>query len=256
MQLHHSLRPQLVAIALVTLLLVATVAPVAATGPQEPALSLAGSERIDSAAAAAFFDRELPASMERHGVPGGVVTVVHDGEVVLLRGYGHADLESGDPVDPHTTVFRTGSVAKVVTTTGVMQLAEAGTVDLDTDVTEYVDVEIPATYADPITLRHLATHTAGFDYVNDGVLTADPAAIPTVETVVKTELPPRVRAPGSASAYDNHGWALMGYVLEQQSGRSYSSYVHDEVFAPIGVSYHALKGVAFSMDSRSNCSGQ
>jgi CubicO group peptidase (beta-lactamase class C family) len=235
MQLHHSLRTQLVAIGLVTLLLVATVAPVAATGPQEPALSLAGSERIDSAAAAAFFDRELPASMERHGVPGGVVTVVHDGEVVLLRGYGHADLESGDPVDPHTTVFRTGSVAKVVTTTGVMQLAEAGTVDLDTDVTEYVDVELPATYDEHVTLRHLATHTAGFDYVNDGVLTADPADIPTVETVVKTDLPPRVRAPGTASAYDNHGWTLMGYVLEQQSGRSYGSYVHDEVFAPIGM---------------------
>jgi CubicO group peptidase (beta-lactamase class C family) len=236
MQVHHSLRTQLVALAFITVLLVATVAPAAATSPQEPALSLAGSDSIDPAAVATFFDRELPASMERHDVPGGVVTVVHDGDVVLLRGYGHADLESGEPVDPHTTVFRTGSVAKVVTTTGVMQLNEAGKVDLDTDVSEYVDVEIPATYDERVTLRHLATHTAGFDYVNDGVLTDDPAAIPTVETVVKTELPPRVRAPGTASAYDNHGWTLMGYVIEQQSGRSYSSYVHDEVFAPIGMS--------------------
>jgi CubicO group peptidase (beta-lactamase class C family) len=220
---------------LAVLLLVATVAPVVAASPQDP--SLVGSDITDARAVEAFFDRELAASMERNGVPGAVLTVVHDGQVVLLRGYGHADIQAGTPVDPHTTVFRTGSVAKVVTTTGVMQLAEAGTVDLDTDVTEYIDVDVPDTYDDAITLRHLATHTAGFDYVNDGVLTTDPAVVPTVETVVRTELPPRIRAPGTVSTYDNHGWTLMGYVLEQQSGRTYDAYVRDEVFTPLGMSH-------------------
>ena len=243
MNKHHSLRVRLASLVLAVLLLVATVAPAAAASPAESSVSpIAGADLTDSAVVEAFFDRELPASMDRNGVPGGVLTVVHDSEVVLLRGYGHADLQAETPVDPHTTVFHTGSVAKVVTATGAMQLAEAGTVDLDTDVTEYVDVDIPDT-DDHITLRHLATHTSGFDYVNDGILATDPEDVPTVETVVQTELPPRVRAPGVVSTYDNHGWALMGYVLEQQSGRPYATYTQEELFEPLGMTSSSSAGV-------------
>ena len=54
-----------------------------------------------------------------------------------------------------------------------MQLAKARAVDIDTDIAGYVDVDIPDTYDDPITLHHLATHSSGFDYVNDGILTTD-----------------------------------------------------------------------------------
>ncbi|KAB1197214.1 MULTISPECIES: serine hydrolase [Haloferax] len=244
MKKHHTFHVRLASLALAVLLLVATVAPAAGASQAESAVSsITGSDVTDPAAVEAFFDRELPASMARNDVPGGVLTVVHDGEVVLLRGYGHADVETATPVNPHTTVFHTGSVAKVVTTTGVMQLAEAGEVDLDTDVSEYVDVDIPDTYDDPITLRQLATHTSGFDYVNDGVLATDPAAVPTVETVVKTELPARVREPGVVSTYDNHGWALMGYVLERQSGRAYATYTREELFEPLGMTHSSSVGV-------------
>jgi CubicO group peptidase (beta-lactamase class C family) len=247
---HDSLAIRLISLALTVLLILSAVAPAAAVAPRETPLPLVagtdivGSDITDPAAVAAFFDRELPASMERNGVPGGVLTVVHDGEVVLLRGYGYADVEIESQVDPHTTVFHTGSVAKVVTTTGVMQLVEAGTLDLDTDVGEYVDVDvdIPDT-DDPITLRHLATHTSGFDYVNDGILAVDPMAVPTVETVVKTELPARVRAPGVVSTYDNHGWVLMGYVLEQQSGRPYATYTQAELFEPLGMTHSSSAGM-------------
>jgi CubicO group peptidase (beta-lactamase class C family) len=244
MKEHHSLRVRLASLALAVLLLVATVAQGAVASPEGASVSpIAGADVTDPAAVEAFFDRELPASMARNGVPGGVLTVVHDREVVLLRGYGHADVETEMPVDPHTTVFHTGSVAKVVTATGVMQLAEAGTVDLDTDVAEYVKLDIADTDDNSITLRHLATHTSGFDYVNEGILSTDPAAVPTVETVVKTELPSRVRGPGVVSTYDNHGWTLMGYVLEQQSGLSYATYTQQELFEPLGMTHSSSAGV-------------
>ena len=245
---HHSLSVRLASFALAVLLLTATVGPAVAVSP--PAASPVFTTTVDSsdrAAITAFFERELPASMARNDVPGGVLTVVHDGEVILLEGYGHADVETATPVDPHTTVFHTGSVAKVVTTTGVVQLADAGVVDVDTDVTEYVDVELTGRDDGPITLRHLATHTAGFDYVNDGVLTSDPASVPTVETIVQSELPQRVRAPGTVSTYDNHGWTLMGYVLEQQSGRSYADYTQQELFTPLGM-HHSSSSELLSAD--------
>lgn len=238
---HHSILRQLVRLGLVVLVTLATgTASVAAVAPaQATTLSVetatASGDLHDAAALEAFFDARLAESMERNHVPGAVLTVVHEGEVVLLKGYGHADVESGIPVDPEGTVFYTGSVGKVVTTTGVMQLVEDGTVDLDSDVTEYVDVGIPATYDDPITLRHLGTHTSGFAYETQGILTYDPADVPTLETFVKTELPTRVRAPGTASAYDNHGLTLMGYVIEQQSGRTYETYIEDELFVPLGM---------------------
>ena len=121
---------------------------------------------------------------------------------MTARGFGYADREKRTPVDPDRTLFRPGSVSKLITWTAVMQLVEQGKLDLDKDINTYLDFRIPDYDGKPITLRQVMTHTAGFeeaikgsisvgklaDFVvlSDNLLTMDPDAIKdvTVRTTV------------------------------------------------------------------------
>src|SRR5687768_4171180 len=100
-----------------------------------------------------YLDGFLPYALQRGDIAGAVVSVVKDGEVLLLKGYGVSDVATGVPVDPSTTMFRPGSISKMFTATAVMQLVEAGKLQLDRDVNDYLDFDIPATFEQPITLR-------------------------------------------------------------------------------------------------------
>jgi CubicO group peptidase (beta-lactamase class C family) len=112
----------------------------------------------------AWLDGYLPYALQRGDVAGAVVVVVKDGEVVLQKGYGYADVATHRPVDPQNTLFRPGSVSKLITWTAVMQQVEQGRLDLDRDINSYLDFTIPAFRGRPITVRNLMTHTPGFEY--------------------------------------------------------------------------------------------
>ena len=91
----------------------------------------------------AWLDGLMPYALERGNVAGAVVVVVKDGQILLEKGYGYADVDTKEPVDPETTLFRPGSVSKLFTWTAVMQLVEQGKLDLDGDVNQYLDFKIP-----------------------------------------------------------------------------------------------------------------
>src|SRR5690625_1474805 len=112
-----------------------------------------------------FIDNWMEKQVEKEHIPNAAVTVVHKGEVVFSKGYGLTNLETKEAVDPDASLFRIGSISKLFTWIAVMQLVEQGKLDLDTDINEYTDVEIPQGPEDsaPITLRHLRTHTPGFE---------------------------------------------------------------------------------------------
>src|SRR5215208_6581135 len=132
-------------------------------GENGPTTSSQQQGPTDRAEMEAFMDEELAKEMEKHHIAGAAVSVVKDGELFFAKGYGDADLKKGIPVDPEQTNFRTGSIAKLFTWTAVMQLAEEGKLDLNADVNTYLDFRIPDTYPQPITLKNLMTHTAGFE---------------------------------------------------------------------------------------------
>lgn len=114
------------------------------------------------------LDRLMEEKIAEYHIPNAAISVVYDDEVIFAKGYGFADMTTKTPVDPETSLFRIGSISKLLTWTAVMQLVEQGKLDLDTDVNEYLDFTIPAyEQSQPITLRHLLTHTPGFeDYAN------------------------------------------------------------------------------------------
>jgi CubicO group peptidase (beta-lactamase class C family) len=191
----------------------------------------------------AFLDGVMLAQMRAQNTAGAIITVVKDGEIVLAKGYGYADVEKGIPVDPDRTLFRPGSVSKIFTWTALMQLVEQGKVGLDDDVNKYLtQFQIPDTYpGQPITVRHLLTHTEGMEDGGFGYLIVksaeqleDPA-----ETLAK-HLPARVRAPasgdfsnGDMSSYSNWGTSLAGLIVANVSGMSYEDYIDEFILKPL-----------------------
>jgi CubicO group peptidase (beta-lactamase class C family) len=189
----------------------------------------------DPAEMEAFLDKELGKEMERHHIAGAAISVVKDGELFFTKGYGSADLKNGFPVDPEQTNFRIGSIAKLFTWTAVMQLAEQGKLDLDADINSYLDFRIPDTYPQPITLKDLMTHTAGFeDLYYERLASESNNLLPPREWLV-SNMPARVRPPGDIAAYSSYGTALAGYIVARVSGEPYDQYIQEHILNPLGM---------------------
>src|SRR5215211_6421786 len=110
-----------------------------------------------------FLDGIVPLQLAREDIAGATVSVVKDGKLLFAKGYGYADYEKKRPVSAEETLFRPGSVSKLFTWTAVMQLFEQGKLDLARDVNDYLDYKIPDAFGRPITLKHILTHTPGFE---------------------------------------------------------------------------------------------
>jgi CubicO group peptidase (beta-lactamase class C family) len=191
----------------------------------------------DPAEMEAFLDKELGREMQKHHIAGAAVSVVKDGELFFAKGYGEANLERGIPVDPEQTVFHVGSVGKLFTWTAVMQLVEQGKLDLDADINTYLDFRIPDTYPQPITLRHLMTHTSGFeDRWLDSVVSDTSELVPAREWLV-SYMPARVCPPGDCAGYSNYNAMLAGYIVARVSGEPYDQYIQEHIFDPLGMAH-------------------
>ena len=185
----------------------------------------------------AFLDGVMVANLRDKHVAGATVAVVKDGEVLLTKGYGLANVDRRAPVSADRTLFRIGSTSKLFTWTAVMQLVEQGKLDLDADVNRYLDFRIPATYPQPVTLRHVMTHTAGFEEDGRDLLTDDPARMVPLGRWLATHVPGRVRPPGTFSSYSNYATALAGYVVQRASGLPFDDYVDQRILAPLGMTH-------------------
>lgn len=183
----------------------------------------------------AFVDRVMASTLESQRVAGGVVAIVKDGSVLLMKGYGYANVERQIPVDPRRTLFRIGSVTKLFTATAVMQLVDAGQLDLDADVNHYLDFAIPQTYPEPVRLTHLLTHTAGFEDDGRNLWTQDAQHIVPLGRWLAAHVPVRVRPPGVYAAYSNFSTALTGYIVERVSGLSWDDYLERRILEPLGM---------------------
>ena len=203
----------------------------AATPPASPA-TVPVLERGD---AEAWLDGFLPYALAAGDIAGAVVVVVKDGQTLLQKGYGHADLATRAPVDPAATLFRPGSVSKLFTWTAVMQLVEQGKLDLDADVNQYIDFQIPARDGKPVTLRQVLTHTAGFEEQIRALIITDPAKVVPLGEALKHWVPGRIHAPGGTPAYSNYATALAGYIVERVSGEPFDAYIARHIFEPLGM---------------------
>ncbi|MCO6512008.1 MAG: beta-lactamase family protein [Aridibacter famidurans] len=191
-------------------------------------------DKLTAADLDAFFEGILPAQLERENIAGATVSVVRDGEVIFAKGYGYADVKARKPVDAEKTLFRPGSISKLFTWTAVMQLHEQGKLDLDKDINEYLDFKIPEAFGKPITMKHILTHTPGFEEAVKDLFKTQAGELNLGE-YLKTHVPNRIFPPGTVPAYSNYGTALAGYVVERISGKPFNDYVADNIFKPLGM---------------------
>jgi len=209
--------------------------------PANPLAHTEGAVPLTKADVDGWLDGYLPYALRTADIPGAVVTVVKDGQLLTARGYGYADVEKKTPVDPERTLFRPGSVTKLVTWTAVMQLVEQGKLDLDKDVNTYLDFKIPDYDGKPITLRQIMTHTAGFEEAIKGLIFSDPAHLLPLGDYLKRWTPKRVFAPGTTPAYSNWATSLAGYVVERVSGEKFDDYCDKHIFAPLGMTNSTMR---------------
>ena len=181
-----------------------------------------------------FLDTFFAEQMTELHIPGVVVVLIQDGEILLSKGYGFANLEEPVPINPDETLVRIGSVSKLFVATAVMQLVERGKLDLHTDVNQYLGTfQINDDYPEPVTLAHLLTHTAGFDdYWSN---TTDPTKIQPLGPYLAERMPPRVIPTGEIISYSNHGYALAAYIVERASGIAFDQYVKENILRPLGM---------------------
>jgi CubicO group peptidase (beta-lactamase class C family) len=185
----------------------------------------------------AYVDGIVKPLMKTNNSPPGTVAIAQNGEIIFAKGYGFEDIEKQKPVDAHTTLFRPGSVSKLFTWVSVMQLVEQGKLDLDTDVNEYLKTfQIKDTFAEPITLRHILTHTPGFEDGGLGYLIIDdPEKAITLRESMERYQPERVNPPGVQTAYSNYATALTGLIIENVSGLPFNDYVQQNIFDRLGM---------------------
>ena len=180
-----------------------------------------------------FIAKEL----ERGLFAGGSIALVDDQEIVWAKGFGYSDLSSKTP-STEKTVYRPGSISKLFTDIGVMQLVEQGKIDLDANITNYIpDFHIgnPFESEAKTTLRQLMCHVSGFprespigSYFDN---TFPPMEI-TVKSIYGTEL---VYQPETKTKYSNIGVTLVGYALQQVSGENYVDYQRRHLLGPLGM---------------------
>ncbi|MCK4973141.1 MAG: serine hydrolase, partial [Candidatus Heimdallarchaeota archaeon] len=153
-----------------------------------------------------YINSEIGQELQDYGISGVTVSVVQDGEMTFAKGYGYSDYAYSYPVVAEETLFRIGSISKTFTAVAAMQLVELGLLNLDVDINTYLTVfKIPDTFTEPITLRHLLTHTAGFEVSTSAVLHESYEAMLPLEQELITYMPDRVRPPGELTGYSNYG---------------------------------------------------
>ena len=185
------------------------------------------------------LEKQIDALMDEHvgtSTPGAAIVVVNEGEIILSRGYGWADIENRIPVDPATTVFEYGSISKTFIWVAVMQLVEQGLLDLDADAGAYLPDSF--IFEEPFTTRDLLNHAAGFaDYLL-GLFVSESRVeqCGSLEETLLDLQPPQIFTPGTVSAYSNWGAALAAFIVQQISGQAYCAFERENILLPANMS--------------------
>lgn len=179
--------------------------------------------------------------MIEQGIPGMSVAVWKNGTILWEEGFGWADRERRVSATPHT-MFALASLSKTLTATGLMTLVQAGKMDLDRPMNDYLgDDKLTVRVGDPaaVTVRRVANHTSGLAEGSQFFYGDQARDTPALSQTIR-RYGIVVAYPGERYLYSNVGYGVLGYALEKASGRSYADYMREEVFLPLGMTRSAV----------------
>lgn len=191
--------------------------------------------RAEYANVAAELTSSIQREMEEKQLPAFSIALVDGDQIVWAQGFGYQDPEQKTAATAHT-IYRVGSVSKLFTDIGIMQMVEAGKISLDAPVSQYVpDFHPKNPFDQPITLRELMSHRAGLlrePPIGNYFDPSSPTLEATVRSMNSTEL---VYAPGTHVKYSNAGIAVVGYTLQELNHRPFAEYLKQAVLDPLGM---------------------
>jgi D-alanyl-D-alanine carboxypeptidase len=165
----------------------------------------------------------------------GAVLIAKDGQVLFSHAYGLADREGGTP-NTLQTRFRIGSMNKMFTAVAMLQLVEAGKVELTAPLGKYLSDYPNHDVATKVTIHHLLTHTGGTGDIFGPEFYARRVELRTLADYVELYGERELEfEPGSRFAYSNYGFLLLGVVVEEVTGQSYYDYVQTNIYEPAGM---------------------
>ncbi len=219
-----------ISVGVAALLVLAAAAPL-------PAADAPLAQKPEVAAAIEVFDTWADWTVRNREQPAVSIGIVHDQELVWAKGYGYADLAKKIPATP-ATAYRIASISKTFTAHALLQLRDAGKLQLDDPITKWIP-ELKLAKVDPqsplITIRHLLTHTGGIPREVDGTYWND-MNFPTREQMLPVLARMGVvNAPEKEWKYSNVALSLAGYIVETASGEPYAEYIARHILAPLGM---------------------
>ncbi len=197
--------------------------------------------RPDYAAVARALEPFIQQELADKQLPAISIALVDDQQIVWAQGFGYADPGAKVPATAGT-IYRAGSVSKLFTDIGVMQLVERGELNLDAPITNYLPEFRPRNpYGKPITLRELMSHRSGLvrePAVGNYFDPTGPSVAATVKSLNSTTL---VYQPGTHTKYSNAGVTVASYVLERHKKEPYAKYLKRAVLEPMGLGDSAFE---------------
>lgn len=192
----------------------------------EPIQKVASLEQFTTS----YFQQKI----EQGEVPGAIVSVVQEGDILFTVGVGSSNLEEKLAIDPENTRFRVGSIGKVFTTTAVMQLLDRNRWEAE-EINVWDKLSILPNNGIPehkVSLHHLLTHTSGYDEALINFYTSHPAEV-SYREYIRHFQPPIKRTPGVEIEYSNFGMTLLGLWVEDVSKQAFANYVETNIFQPL-----------------------
>lgn len=227
-----------------TLVLCACLAALPLGAQQAPLSSIAAPARFTDPARLAKLRSALPAVdsllqafVAQRRVPGYAYGIIVDGQLIHVVAGGQSNIERASRVDT-ASVFRIASMSKSFAALAILQLRDEGKLELDAPAERYVpelaNLRSASADAPRITVRHLLTHSAGFPEDNpwgDQQLDATEDAF---SAMMRSGIP-FSNAPGTAYEYSNYGFAILGRIVTNVSGRPYAAYLRERILQPLGM---------------------
>jgi D-alanyl-D-alanine carboxypeptidase len=177
-------------------------------------------------------DKYLKSQMQQHRIPGLTLKIIRDGKTIKTAAYGLANVELNVPAKLDT-VFEIGSITKQFTAAAILMLAQEGKLSVDDKISKYLK-DTPEAWAN-VTIRHLLTHTSGiksYTGLNGFQIWRHLTQEQFIKAIGKE---PMEFQPGDSWKYCNTGFNLLGYIIENVSGKNYWDFMGERVFQPLGM---------------------
>lgn len=195
-------------------------------------LGLIGLLLIANVSSADQVDDFLRGEMEKRQIAGLSLMVVKDGQPIKTEGYGQANLEWNVPVTKDT-VFEIGSMTKQFTAACILLLAQDGKLSPDDKICQHLK-NTPAAWTN-ITIRHLLPHTSGIKNYTGLAGFELTKHLTQAQFIQKMGAIPLEFQPGDSWHYCNSGYSLLGFIIENASGKSYWDFLHERILDPLGM---------------------